>query len=86
MPKWVRVPNGPVVLRLVVIVNCPTKSGTNLGVGRGLCPDTTDVDAARMAATEAKSEEQRILLSELALVRDVPVEVNVWSLSLVDEP
>ena len=78
MAKCTRVPNGPVVLRLELIVNCPAKSASNLGVGRGLCANTAAVDAARMAVSDEKNEEQRILeILKLVSVHYVLVEVGV---------
>ncbi len=74
--KWTRVPNGPVVLRLELMVNCPAKSGSNLGVGRGLCANTMAVDAARTAVSDEKNEEQRIVSLKLVSVHYVPVEVG----------
>ena len=58
---------------------CPAKSGSNWGVGRGLCAKTTVVIAVRVAkASDERNEKKRMLLFLLVLVYDI-LEVGVWS-------
>ena len=78
-----RVPNGPVVLRRELILTCPAKSGSNWGVGSGLCADTMLIlmTAGRIAASERRNEAPRIVFSPLALVHDVPVVLGLRPVS-----